>query len=143
VRVKNNMQITQILNNPHFCNLVAIIRIPLHSWDWREENPEVRFSARIYHIESLMTREHFQDEGDKHEFTQLFIRLLKDIMVADARLRYTKDDLQWFAEAMEQEHALVIMSMLFASASHLFWEWVLTVGGEEQDGRSFLDSFML
>ncbi len=86
------MQITQILNNPHFCNLVAIIRIPLHSWDWREENPEVRFSARIYHIESLMTREHFQDEGDKHEFTQLFIRLLKDIMVADARLRYTKDD---------------------------------------------------
>jgi hypothetical protein len=110
------MQITQILNNPHFCNLVAIIRIPLHSWEWCEENPEVRFAARIYHIESLMTRVHFQDEGDKYEFTQLFIRLLKDIKLADDRLRYTKDDIQWFAEAIEQEQALVIMSMLIASA---------------------------
>lgn len=116
MRIDSNMQLTQILNNPHFCNLVAIIRIALHSLDWREENPEERFSARIFQIESLMTREHFQDEGDKYEFTQLFIRLLKDIMVADHRLRYTKDDIQWFAEAMEQEQALVIMSMLFASA---------------------------
>src|SRR6266487_3783888 len=110
------MQITQILNNPHFCNIVAIIRIPLHSWEWRDENPEVRFEVRIYSIESLMTRDHFQDEGDKYEFTQRFISLLKDIRLADDRLRYTKDDIQWFVEAMEQEQALVIMSMLFASA---------------------------
>src|SRR6266702_490632 len=110
------MQITQILNNPHFCNIVAIIRIPLHSWEWRDENPEVLFDARIYSIESLMTRDHFQDEGDKYEFTQRFISLLKDNKLADDRMRYTKDEIQWFIEAIEQEQALVIMSMLFASA---------------------------
>ena len=110
------MQITQILSNPHFCNIVAIIRVPLHSWEWRDENPEVRFEARIYSIESLMTRDRFQDEGDKYEFTQRFISLLKDIMKTDDRLRYTNDDIQWFVEAMVQAHALVIMSMLFASA---------------------------
>jgi hypothetical protein len=63
-----------------------------------------------------MTREHFQNEGDRYEYTQLFIRILKDIKLADDRLRYTKEDIQWVAEAMEQEQALVIMSMLFASA---------------------------
>jgi hypothetical protein len=110
------MRLSEILNNPHFCNIAAIMRIPLQSWDWREEYPEVRFSARIYHIESLMTREHFEDQSDKYEFTQLFVRLLKDIQLADARLRYTKEDIQWFVEVMEQEYALVIMSMLFASA---------------------------
>ncbi len=110
------MQITQILNNQHFCNIVAIIRVPLHSREWRDENPEVRFEARIFSIESLMTRYHFQDEGDKYEFTERFISLLKDFKKADDRLRYTKDDIQWFVEVTEQEQALVIMSMLLASA---------------------------
>jgi hypothetical protein len=110
------MQITQILNNPHFCNLVAIIRVPLHSYEWRDENPEVRFSVRIHSIESWMTREHFQSESDKFEFMQRFISLLKDIMKADDRLRYTRADIQWLTEALVQEQALVFMSMLFASA---------------------------
>jgi len=110
------MELTQILNNPHFCNLVAIIRIPLHSYEWRDENPEVRFSARIHSIESWVTRTQFQSESDKFEFMQRFISLLKDMMKADDRLRYTSADIQWFTEAMMQEQALVIMSMLFASA---------------------------
>jgi hypothetical protein len=115
-RAYSKLQLMQILDDPHFCNLVAIIRIPLHSRDWREENPEVRFPERIFRIKTMMTKQHFRSKGDRYEFTQLFINLLKDIMLADSRLRYTKDDIQWFVEAMEQENALVIMSMLFASA---------------------------
>lgn len=110
------MRLSEILNNRHFCNLVSIIRIPLRSYDWQGENPEVRFSSRIFHLESLMTKKRFEDQSGRNEFTQLFLRLLKDIKLADDRLRYTNEDIQWFVQIMEQEHALVTMSMLLASA---------------------------
>ncbi len=37
----------------------------------------------------------------------------------------------------------LVSSPRLIESRHLFWEWVLTVGGEEQDGRSFFAFIML
>ena len=110
------MSFTDILHDPHFCNLVAIIRFPLHSREWRVAHHVVRFSLRMASLELLMTWQHFENAQGRNEFARLFKRLLEDIQQADPRLRSSEGDMQWLLGVMDQEDALIPMSMLWASA---------------------------
>jgi hypothetical protein len=110
------MHLPAILNDPHFCNLVAILRIPCLLPDWQTEETEVQFSARMKKIEALMTREQFEQTQTRAECTHLFIALLHDLQRADFRLHHTQDDIQWFIATMDQDYALVTLSLLLACA---------------------------
>lgn len=110
------MRFSAILYDPHYCNLVAIILLPLHSRAWREAHAVVRFSSRMREIDLLMTWQHFENAQERNDFTRLLTSLLQDMQLADPRLRYSEEDAQWLMDVMDQEDALVPMGMLWASA---------------------------
>ncbi len=108
------MKYSDILKNKHFRNLATLIRTPFLSTKWRKDHPELPFWTLLEEIDSVKTAEMF--ESNRTEFTNRFLVLLATLTAADSRLSYTQDDLRWFVDAMDGEHALVIASMLLAYA---------------------------
>jgi hypothetical protein len=107
------MKYSDILKNKHFQNLAALIRVPFRSEQWRKDHPDVAFWTLLEEINDVKTAEMF--ESNRTEFVNRFLILL--LAASDSRLSYTRDDLRWFIEAMDGEHALVTVSMLLAYAS--------------------------
>lgn len=105
------MKYSDILKNPHFNTLAAIIRVPHLSQIWRDKHNEVPFWSLIDGLDDV------KDLSDFAEFVNRFCELLVTLTTADSRLAYTEEDLAWFVEAMDSKHAHVIASLLLAWAS--------------------------
>jgi len=106
------MKYQDILQNPHFNNLAAIIRVPFNSEHWRKEHNEVPFWTLLDELSEVKTEEHFAT--NRAEFVNRFGAFLVTLTTADERLAYGEEDLAWFIEQMDGEHALPIISLLFA-----------------------------
>jgi hypothetical protein len=103
---------SEILRNPHLNNLAAIIRVPFRSEQWRKHHVEVPFWTLLNELNQVRTEKAFA--SNRQEFVKRFCAFLVTLTQADPRLFYTDDDLQWFIEVMDSDHALVIISLLFA-----------------------------
>jgi len=101
---------SDILRNPHFNNLAAIIRQPFLSKQWRREHSAVPFWQILDGLNKAK-------EAQAKEFVIVFCDLLSKLAAADFSLAYTIDDLAWFINAMDGEHALTVASLLLAYAS--------------------------
>ena len=106
------MKYSDILKNEHFNNLAAIIRVPFLSEQWRKEHSEVPFWSLLDELNEVKTEEHFAT--NRAEFVNRFCAFLVTLITADERLSYSEEDLAWFVETMDSEHALPIISLLFA-----------------------------
>lgn len=106
------MKYSDILKNPHFNNIAAIVRIPFLSATWRDKHIDVPFWTLLDNLNDVKTAEFFAT--NRQEFTTQFCQLLVTLTTADPRLAYTEDDLIWFIAVMDSEHALAIISLLFA-----------------------------
>lgn len=110
------MKYSDILKNEHFNNLAVIIRIPHLSATWRKEHlVKVPLWQLLDALNDIKTEASFAT--DRTEFVNRFCDLLVKLTTADPRLTYSEDDLTWFVQAMDGEHALVIASLLLAWAS--------------------------
>lgn len=106
------MKYSHILKNPHFNNIAAIIRVPFLSQSWRDEHNQVPFWTLLDELNDIKTEPFFNT--NRNEFTQCFLSFLVTLTTEDPRLSYTEDDLNWFIETMDGEHALPVISLLFA-----------------------------
>lgn len=106
------MKYSDVLRNPHFNNLAAIVRVPFLSQTWRSEHPEVPFWKLLDEMDQVKTAQAFA--SNRQEFVERFCAFLVALTTADPHLAYIEADMQWFAEVMDSEHALTIISLLFA-----------------------------
>jgi len=106
------MKYSDILKSDHFNNLAAIIRVPFLSEHWRKEHDEVPFWSLLDELNEVKTEEYFAT--NRAEFVNRFCAFLVTLTAADERLTYSEEDLVWFIEVMDSEHALSIISLLFA-----------------------------
>jgi len=103
---------SDILKDPHFNNLAAIIRVPFLSDSWRSSHPEVPFRKLLAELDQVKTEQSFA--SNRQEFVRRFCSFLIELTPADPRLSYTENDLQWFIEVMDSEHAFAVINLLFA-----------------------------
>ena len=82
------MKYSDILKNPHFNNLAAIIRIPHQSQDWREAHATIPFWKLI---------DELSNTPDATEFLNQLCNLLVMLTKSDERLTYSEADLAWFS----------------------------------------------
>lgn len=104
------MKFSNVLKNEHFNNLAAIIRVPFLSESWRKKYAEVPFWTMISELDKAK-------DVSRVELVNHFCILLTTLTVADPRLSYAEEDLQWFVEAIDGPHGLTIASLLLAWAS--------------------------
>jgi len=109
------MKYSDILRNEHFNNLAAIIRVPFWSEAWRKQYNGVPFWSMLNDLNEIKTEQHFSQ--NRAEFVARFCDLISSVTIADSNLDYTEADLAWFIQAMDDEHALAIASLLLAWAS--------------------------
>lgn len=104
------MNYSDILANPHFKTLAAVIRKPFWSKEWRQSHSAVPFWQLLENVNEA------KDLGHA-DVTTRFCELLTALAIADRTLTYTEEDLTWFVEMMDSSEALAIVSLLLAYAS--------------------------
>jgi hypothetical protein len=89
------MQARQVLKNKHFNRLAAIIRVPFHSSEWRQEHYRVDFWSMIESLDGAI-------EIDSPEYIlETLTSLLVAITKADSNLSYSPEDFDWIVEVLE------------------------------------------
>lgn len=107
------MRFSDILANPHFNNLAAIIRVPFQSQGWKQQrSATVRFWTLIKELDDARA-----EPFDKARWLVALSRLLVAITGADPTLSYTTDDLEWLVAQMDGAYAATVASMFMASFS--------------------------
>lgn len=104
------MKYSDILKNPHFNNLAAIVRVPFLSHDWKKQHPQVPFWTLISNFDRATK------SLNKVEIIEAFTSLFFALTTADERLSYSEDDLNWFVGVLDGDpsDALVTLSMFKA-----------------------------
>lgn len=106
------MNYNEILKNPHFNNLAAIIRVPFRSERWREKYPAVLFWTLIERVSDLTPTG--GPTWDTAALIGAFTDLLVAIVSADENLFYTEADITWLVETLDGEHAKTTIMLLQA-----------------------------
>lgn len=107
------MNFSDILENPHFNNLAAVVRVAFLSKSWRKEYAQVPFWTLVDHFQEVTP---LTVQWDKSAVAIAFTDLITAIAGADGRLRmsYSEQDLAWFLSVLDSEHHKVIIKMLQA-----------------------------
>jgi len=92
------MKFTEVLRNPHFNNLAAIIRVPFQSDHWRRDHAGVPFWLLVNAFSDAVSTE---TPLDKKRVANEFMALVIALTQADERLVYTEDDLDWFVSVVD------------------------------------------
>lgn len=103
------MKFSEVLQDPHFNNLAAIIRWPFRSQMWKQKHDKVEFWTRIKALDKANA-----DPFDSRRWLLTLTDLLVAITDADPRLRYTTVDLDWMVAQMDGPHAATVASMFMA-----------------------------
>jgi hypothetical protein len=110
---------SEVLHNPHFNNLAAIIRVPNLSQEWREiHHPDVPFHILVNKFARL-TKPRDTTKAtklNKSEIVKAFTDLIVALTTADPRLSYTAQDLGWFIRIFDlpASDALAILNLFQA-----------------------------
>jgi len=104
------MKYRDVLRNEHFNNLAANIRVPLLSPGWRKRHPHVPLLA----LEERFSAAVFSDVWNRGEVLTAFVNLITAITLADERLHYTKEDMSWFVNVLENDNAQAILALFCA-----------------------------
>lgn len=89
------MKAREVLRNEHFNRLAALIRVPFHSSEWRQEHYEVDFWSMIESLDGAI-------EIDSPEYIlETLTSLLVAITKADSSLSYTPEDFDWIVEVLD------------------------------------------
>lgn len=104
------MNYSEILANPHFNNLAAIVRVPFLSDTWKKQHPNVSFWTLINNFD------HATMPLRKVDAIEAFTALFLALTTADTRLSYTEADMDWFVGVLDGDAAesVVILSMFKA-----------------------------
>lgn len=107
------MKYSEIVRNPHFNNLAAIIRIAFDP-GWQRNHAGTPFW--VLQDNFLKTIDPDLPQIDRNEVVYTFTDMLVALVKADDRLFYTEDDLQWFAEVLDRPagEAKAILHMMAA-----------------------------
>lgn len=105
-----------VLSNEHlnrFAGLLAIAQEP----HWRARHPEVAsVRERLEQLARMLTG---GEAFDVPAFHMAWVKLVTDIVHADAALSYSSADLDWFYQTLDDPaHARMVFMLLFAVASH-------------------------
>lgn len=101
------MNYSDILENPHFNNLAAIIRVPFLSLSWRKRHADVPFWTLIENFSAVTPADN--SKWNKSQVISTFTQLLLELTTADPRLSYTPDDFAWFVGVLDSDqHKLII-----------------------------------
>ena len=113
------MDLTALLENPHFVYLAALLRLPLCFADWRKA-----FLSKELQTLLEQAMPHLTPESDPMVSippTSIFPiqAVMKAIVRADSRLAYRSEDITWLAHLLEHfpQSGQMIIGMLFAMAS--------------------------
>lgn len=109
--MKKHTDFSIILEDPHFNNLAAIIRVPFLSHSWKKQHASVPFWALIQNLSSVTPGE---AGWNKEQVLAAFTDLLLEITTADTRLSYTPEDVKWFVETLDSDSHKAVISMLQA-----------------------------
>ena len=109
------MNYSDILKNPHFNNLAAIVRVPFHSLEWKTKHPEVAFWTLMDNLKSVTP---LDPKWNKCEVVEALTSLLVSLTKADSRLSYTEEDLNWLFSVLdtEQHKTIILLWMAWFSA---------------------------
>lgn len=89
------MKAREVLRNEHFNRLAAIIRVPFHSSEWRQEHYECDFWSLTESLDGAI-------EIDAPEYIlETLTSLLVAITKADSNLSYSPEDFDWIVEVLE------------------------------------------
>lgn len=110
--------LSAILKNPHFVQLACFIGVPYREPYWGQRHPEIPAKLLI----NGMTRIAFKGSSpltrdEQERFLGLFADFASQVVMADMRLSYGIDDMDWLLETLSGPYGKVTLSMLFAVAS--------------------------
>lgn len=107
------VKFSDIMTNPHFNNLAAIIRWPFRSHGWKRRHAAtVPFWLLIKALDDANAQ-----PFDKKRWLLALSELLVAITKADPWLSYTTDDLEWMVEQLDTPYGATVASMFMASFS--------------------------
>lgn len=95
------MSKSEVLRNPHFNNLAAIIRVAVRSSGWRTKHADVPVKTLEKGFSDLVLFSEMPP--DKTQVIEQFGNLILAISQADERLFYTEDDYRWFVEVLDAD----------------------------------------
>jgi len=104
------MKYRDVLRNKHFNNLAVSIRVPLLSPGWRKRHPHVPLIS----LEKQFSAAVFNDVWNRGEVLTAFVNLITAIVEADERLSYSKEDMDWFVNVLENDNAQAILALFCA-----------------------------
>lgn len=107
------MKYSEIIRNPHFNNLAAIIRVSFDT-SWQRSHAGTPFWT--LQDKFLATIAPDLPQIDRGEVVRTFTDMIVALVKADDRLTYTEDDLKWFVEILDRPvgEAKAILHMLSA-----------------------------
>ena len=97
------MNLSEVLTNPHFNNLTAIIRVAFRSSTWRQNHADVPVKTLEKNFSNLVLFKPDEAVPNKVQVISAFSDLIMALTQADSRLLYTKDDYQWFIEVLDAD----------------------------------------
>lgn len=103
------MNYSDILSNPHFRRLAAVLRVPYRSQSWRRQHQDVPFWS--------LTRSLAMNSDAPANFLQVIADVLHRIVAADPTLAYDTSDLDWLVSMLDTQHGPTVAAMLLAYAS--------------------------
>lgn len=106
------MNYQDILQNEHFNNLAATIRVAFHSAAWKQNHTHVPF----WTLNKAFADAVFIDtEMNKELVIERFTALITALADADPALCwYTAEDMDWFLQTLDSDHAKVVLSLFLA-----------------------------
>jgi len=105
------MKYSDILNNPHFNNLGAIIRVPFQSPEWRRGHSGVPFWNLN---KAFVDATPIDGPWNTADVISSFTTLITSISTADPHLTYTEDDINWFVAMLDSEEHKAVVKMFQA-----------------------------
>ena len=102
------MTVLEIINEPGFQRIAAILRVPFWSLSWKREHPDVPFWTLWRNIEM---------SEDREDVLETLTDALMQIANATERLRYNTEDMEWLVRTLDEENWQTWIAMLLAFAS--------------------------
>lgn len=105
------MNYSDVLKNKHFNNLAAIVRVAFLSPEWKKKHPEVPFWLLVDNLKKLTQ---IEMDWNKQAVIVAATDLLVAITMADDRLSYAEDDLQWLIAMIDSAEYKTIFTLWMA-----------------------------